>query len=519
MTNKRKLVIAFSLIAIIASVTLFAWNKAKISLAQNTSADPMMEAFEQQTTKGIVGVIRQGEVDTQNVEIGEADEIVLFCIGIGGPLKLALIDPGGKIIDSSTSVGSNSIKYYREEAVDDEMFKGAYFNGFTISKNSFPGIWKMIIAPASAVKDSIGYILNTRLDNPTIRLISSSDKDFYKNGDPVVITAKLSHNFEPIFGAKVKAIVVRMPDSSRDNLVLHDDGLDGDLKPSDGFYTGIYKNTNISGYYSIYIQAESSPDRKFSRQSTLMVSVANTKSSLIGVIKDYGQDMDGDTLFDSLRFDIDLDISPSQRYTIEGSLYDKNGSLLANGRIDMVLPEGRDTVSLAFDGEAISKNRVEGPYIIRQLILDEMSDSGSMSLGVLDVAGQSKPYSFREFQGPPILIMGKHSDYGIDTDGDGLFDSLIVEIEAELRYADNYFWSIYLWDLDSKEIDLCMGRGYLDSGNVTFSVTFNGDSIAKSGIDGPYEVTGLGMYGEKGANTIYAPAMHTNSYRFGQFGK
>jgi hypothetical protein len=518
MINKRKFAIALGIIVIITTIILFGWNRAKVSRAQYKSLDPTTEELEQQTIPSIMGVVRQGEVDTQNVDIGEADKIVLFCIGIGSPLKLALIDPSGNVIDSSASTRSNSIKYFRQEKIEEEIFKGAHINGFTILDNSSPGIWKLCIAPASSAADSITYMINSNLENPTIRLISSSDKIFYKSSDPIVITANLIYLSEPILEAKVTAIVARMPDSLRDTMVLRDDGIDGDLRPSDGIYTGIYKNTSLSGFYSFYICAKDSPNHKFSRENTLGVSVANTRSSIVGIIKDYGLDIDGDTLFDSLIFDIDLDISPGQRYSINGDLYDKNDSLLANGSLDIMLREGRDTIALAFEGELISRNRVDGPYLLKDLGLEEVNDSGGIAVGLLEAAGQSKKYSFREFQGPAILIMGKHSDEGIDIDGDGLFDSLKIEIDAELRYADNYHWGFYLWSPGGNQIDLGMNKGYLKSGMITFSATFSGNNIAKSRIDGPYIFGGVGMYGDKGASTITCPKIKISGYRYSQFG-
>jgi hypothetical protein len=519
MTTNVKNAVVSGITVLICFAAALCWNITNLFLTQNESPYQIEEQIEEQTTPGIAGVLKPGEIDTQSVEIGAADKISIIFVGLGGQLKLALIAPNGDMIDSANAGQFNSVGYINEGEIEG-FLEGAFFSGFEIANSPAPGVWKLIITPVNPIKESIGYTVTVRLQNPAIRLTSCCTKLFYKNSEPIIIIANLSNQSEPILGANVRAtIVFGEPRGPKDSLVLHDDGMDGDMKASDGRYTGVYGNTNVSGDYWFYIQAENSPNHKFSLESSFVVWVPNTKSSIIGVVRNYGQDTDGDTLFDSLRFDIDLDISPGQRYDISADLYDKNNKALGYTRLDSVFSEGKHTISLAFDGEEIAKNRVDGPYILNNLSIGEITNGRREPLEIWDMAGKSKPYLSKEFQYNGIFIIGKHADYGIDSDGDGLFDSLRVEIDAELRYNDDYHWSIYLYDQDNNQLEMCISNGYLDSGKVVFAVTFSGESIANASFDGPYQLSGFGMYGNKGGNTIYAPIMYTQSYRFNRFGK
>jgi hypothetical protein len=519
MTTNVKIAVVSGIAILICFTVAFGWNLANLFFTQNESSYPEEEQIEEQIAPQIGGILMPGEVDTQSVEIGAADKVSIIFAGQGGPLKVALITPKGDMIDSANAGQFDSTGYINEGEIEG-FAEGIFFSGFIIANKPVPGVWKIIITPADPGKEKIGYTVTARLENPAIRLTSASNKVFYKNGEPIIIMAYLTNQSEPLLGANVKAkIIIDYPYGPKDSLVLHDDGLDGDMKASDGTYSGIYKNTNASADYWFFVMAENSPNHKFSLQSSFVVRMPKTKSSIIGVVRDYGQDTDGDTLFDSLRFDIDLDISPGQEYTISADLCDKNNKGLGYIRLDSVFTEGKHTVSLAFDGEDIAKNRVDGPYILENLSIDEITDGSRGRIEIWDMAGKSKPYLSKEFQYNGIFIDGKHADYGIDSDSNGLFDSLRVEIDAELRYIDDYHWSIYLYDKDDNQIDMCMSNGHLDSGKVVFAVTFDGGSIADADFNGPYQLSGFGMYGDKGGNTIYAPIMYTQPYQLNQFEK
>ena len=95
----------------------------------------------------------------------------------------------------------------------------------------------------------------------------------------------------------------------------------------------------------------------------------------------------------------------------------------------------------------------------------------------------------------PIQFESIVDDYGIDTDGDGRFDELILEVEVSAAQAGDYtlggmlampegataYGGIYADDM----------RTYLREGVQTVSLVFDGLSIGNAKADGPYQVVRL----------------------------
>src|SRR2546428_579971 len=47
---------------------------------------------------------------------------------------------------------------------------------------------------------------------------------------------------------------------------------------------------------------------------------------------------------------------------------------------------------------------------------------------------------------PPGVFQPPHSDYGVDTDSDGLFNALVVQVNMSIAQAGDYLISAYLHD-------------------------------------------------------------------------
>jgi PKD repeat protein len=114
-------------------------------------------------------------------------------------------------------------------------------------------------------------------------------------------------------------------------------------------------------------------------------------------------------------------------------------------------------------------------------------------------------------------------DYGVDMDGDGRFDELVLEVEVEARQAGDY------WILGALAGEFAYAREdvYLEQGANTVALRFDGDSMYMSKTDGPYVLVGLWATdaenpgpAEFADNELgYArPAYATSAYAFGDFG-
>jgi hypothetical protein len=50
----------------------------------------------------------------------------------------------------------------------------------------------------------------------------------------------------------------------------------------------------------------------------------------------------------------------------------------------------------------------------------------------------TRPYSHLDFEGPAVTFAPPHADFGLDTDGDGLFNFLVVEANVFISDAATY---------------------------------------------------------------------------------
>lgn len=104
-----------------------------------------------------------------------------------------------------------------------------------------------------------------------------------------------------------------------------------------------------------------------------------------------------------------------------------------------------------------------------------------------------------------------HSDYGYDSDIDGDYDSLVVDVEVE-TVAGGYL-TLYTYLLDSAEtyiISSSYDYEMLGIGSATISVYFDGEDIYASLYDGPYHVV-VYMYDNDGYYIDY-DEFDTSSY-------
>ncbi len=84
--------------------------------------------------------------------------------------------------------------------------------------------------------------------------------------------------------------------------------------------------------------------------------------------------------------------------------------------------------------------------------------------------------------------MGRpHPDSGQDTNENGLFDVLNVDVQVQVNLPDNYTVNGFLYKGNST-ITSALGSSFLPMGPGSIQVSFPGGPINQSGLDGPYSV-------------------------------
>jgi hypothetical protein len=256
-------------------------------------------------------------------------------------------------------------------------------------------------------------------------------------------------------------------------------------------------------------------DHRSEAYTTSVYSYANFKprDARFAAYRDRGTDSDGDTLYDALVIEVDIDVNTPGDYLIEGGLYDSSPKAIQMGSRTVPLLAGRQTVELSFSGLAINRNRVDGPFYLKYLSL---SRGGRVDF-VKD-AYMTNYYGFASFERADARLSGVYSDHGEDSDSNGLYDYLRVDVELDILLAGKYTLTGWLYDSDGTQIVMTTNSVALGAGLQTMPLDFDGSSIYLNGTNGPFSLKYLTVHHSNGMlmDTI-KNAYTTGAYNYTDF--
>ncbi|NOR49275.1 MAG: hypothetical protein GQ533_14735 [Methanosarcinaceae archaeon] len=94
-----------------------------------------------------------------------------------------------------------------------------------------------------------------------------------------------------------------------------------------------------------------------------------------------------------------------------------------------------------------------------------------------------------EYRPNPVEFLMPTSDHGLDIDGDGLYDYLVVELNARTSEPGRYHLTGGMTVMQYQMIGLAHATVYLNETVKKIAVNFEGGSIHSNQIKGPYEVS------------------------------
>nr|QNO57658.1 hypothetical protein LLBILDAL_00018 [Methanosarcinales archaeon ANME-1 ERB7] len=425
-----------------------------------------------------------------------------------GDLDLVLYSPNGTRIDPSVAANDTDVSY--GETVVDKLHMAMY----VIYQNIEPGDWIMEITATDVPIDGVNYYaIAYQISNLTLTL--STDKDKYNQSEPINIRADLRDNSTPLTGALV-TVEIQRQDGTVDNIPLFDDGTHGDIQPDDGTYSNTYTNTTVGGQYNLIVHSSGTIDGyPFTRTISKLIAVEMQKAKFTNIYSDYGTDTDGDGLYNYLTVDTGINVNSAGNYTLVGDLYDINGNEIASTYNHTYLDVGNQTISLNFDGLQIYKHGADGPFNISYLALFDENDT---LMCCRRDAYTTSAYNYMDFQALLVEFTSDYTDYGIDIDGEGLYEYLIIDVGVNVIAAGNYSLMGYLYDANGTEIVWATNFTHLNIGNQTVQLNFDGKTIYKQGIDGPYYLKYLGIYDENRKQIARVlDAYATSAYNYTDF--
>jgi hypothetical protein len=161
---------------------------------------------------------------------------------------------------------------------------------------------------------------------------------------------------------------------------------------------------------------------------------------------------------------------------------------------------GLVNVTINFNGILIYKSGITSDhFLVKDISVDyehfdtnwgDWIDSSSISW----ISGSS--YSFTQFEGPGAFLTDNFNDYGKDTDGDLLFNQLVVEVEVDVIKPGDYY-------IESGLTAPSIGNTIVWASNYTsFPTTgphwvelrFDGSKIFQSGVNDVLELSYVYLY-------------------------
>ena len=491
-------------------------HQSSVSNTGGSQLKAAKDASSPQTLATQVGFSKQGETSTHAFTIDAVNEASFQLLWGVDDLDLVLIDPNGNRIDPSVAESDPDIEFAAQEE-----YEGLRYESYALV-NPIAGEWTAEVQGVTVTSSSgEGYGVSVSVQGSNTTFSATSNFDFYRNGDPIELQAELLQGSTPVAGATVSAEVV-LPDLTKESIQLFDNGTNGDPVANDGVFHNTYTNTNQSGPYRLLISSEEGGTSKATnvptREEILLVTVSESRSEFNGSFGDAGFDQDGDGLFDELRIQVGTDIDVAGRYIVTGQLRDGSGSVIETTTTEANLSAGAQTVTLAFSGPSIFQNGEDGPFTLNRLSLVEVSENDNLIVDFIQDAYTTAGYPVGDFQRPDLFLTGAFSDAGVDTDGNGRFDQLDVDVEVNVRDAGTYEWSARLVDANGSEIGFDVQSASLSSGTNSISLSFDGQQIGGNGVNGPYFVRDLLMFSRTtNASLVASEVAITEAYGFREF--
>jgi parallel beta-helix repeat protein len=225
---------------------------------------------------------------------------------------------------------------------------------------------------------------------------------------------------------------------------------------------------------------------------------------------DHGFDTDSDGLYDFLVVDVSVDVSEAGYYDISAWLASNSWVWITVGGNYTYLDSGLQTVEILFGGYKIHSSSFDGPYYAYLELYD-----GLFNL-LESCTHTTQAYTWDQFSTPSAELVPPHGDHGLDADGDGMFDYLVIDVSVSVSLAGFYnFDCADLYDSSWHWISWADNRTYLDPGLQTVQILFEGDLIYTSGFSGPYCV-GLDLC-DSGGTELDSETYVTQTYTWNQF--
>jgi hypothetical protein len=272
----------------------------------------------------------------------------------------------------------------------------------------------------------------------------------------------------------------------------------------DGPYLGRFELSSVSGD-SLDATTATTPAYTASSFGERVVRIASTTENRI--------DLDSDGLYDELVVGMTVNASTAGPAALDVVALDATGQSRVVGRSgSFAVVAGSNALSLALDGRQIRASGIDGPYLLK-LSAGRFGSEPDTRLA------QTLAYGHNEFEEPAVALVGSHVDYGEDTNDDGVFERLVMEVQVAVTRAGTYQIRARLARGGTTLTSVSKSETLPVSASYFFNLEFDGAQIGSHGLAGPYTLAELEIFDAAGAHVLSESDFYeTQAYTSAQFG-
>jgi len=331
------------------------------------------------------GDISSNQVITGQFETTWGGELLLALKWMEGKLTLELEDPIGLVINPTTT--PENIAYgYLDMGISRmasysfrDMIQGTWT--YTITASTLPTVvpFNLVVYPESTIS------------------LRSSAPAWTPYGEEVKITATvLADGTTMLPGATVTA-TVSLPDGTKNELPLLDDGAHNDESAGDGIYGNIVVPT-LGGYHLVNVTATGIYNTEtYTRSSQTPFTVALPGAKLTGDFNDFPGEISASGLYKTLEIEVGVEVEDELEFVISADLLGQNDELIAQAKASLPYGSGVITSTLSFSGDAIRSSEVDGPYRLGRVTLSANTDGYLRKLDEKIDAWLTSDYGYLQF--------------------------------------------------------------------------------------------------------------------------
>ncbi len=337
-------------------------------------------------SNSINGTFQVAAGGTSQIHLGWTDESLILTLTDPDGHVIATGDPGTTLLTTTFGIGWTTIYHFEDIQ---------------------PGTWSYKIQ-GDGLTQTVGYRMFLVPSTPVS--LTATLPEWKENGSLVPFTATVwANGTTSLAGATVTATVIR-PDGSEETVVLLDDGNHGDGVANDGTYGITYTNTALGGSYAVAFTAAGTYNSEtYTRNASGVVFIAPASGSLGTGFSDQGIDENLDGPYEWLEVSIPVTVNTAGKFSVSGELY-AGTTFIGPAKVIADWTPGVQSARLRFSGEVISATKQNGPYILRNLILLDETQTTNL-IQTADPQYQTAGYLYNQFYAPkhvflPLLMRG-----------------------------------------------------------------------------------------------------------------